>query len=147
MDPLARGVFFGIDIHHNRAHFSRAVFEGLAFAQRDAIGLILQLGLPAEYLIATGGGSRSNLWKQILSNVTNLPVMINNSEHSAAYGASLLAAVSAGVFRNIEDACNASISLTVSATPEPEYRDRYDKSYNTFKSIYLGLKPVFATSR
>lgn len=143
LDPLARGVFFGIDIRHNQAHFARAVFEGVAFAQREALDLLVNLGVPTDYLIAAGGGGRSPLWRQILANISNLPVMTSSNEHSAAYGAALLAATSVGAFGNLEEACRVSVKLSLCATPQPEYYDCYERSYNTFRSIYQNLKPVF----
>jgi xylulokinase len=146
LDPLARGVFFGIDIRHTRDHFARAVLEGIAFSQRDAIELLVKLGVPTDYLIAAGGGSRSSLWRQILANVANLPVMTSRQEHSAAYGAALLAATTAGMYGSIEEACQATVSLSPGATPQPEYRERYDKSYDIFRTVYQNLRPVFSSN-
>ena len=143
LDPLARGVFFGIGIRHTRDHFVRAVLEGIAFAQRDAVELLIELGLPARHIVASGGGARSRLMKQILADVIGLPVMINGNDNGAAYGAALLAAVNAGFFKNLEDACGKTVRLYVSAEPQQEFRNRYDALYDSFRDLYKQLKPIF----
>lgn len=144
LDPRARGVFFGIDIRHTRAHFARSVFEGVAFAQRDALELLHQLGLPAEYLIAAGGGGRSQYWRQILADTMGLPVMATGNEHGAAFGAALLAGVGTGVFSDIQEACRVSVHLAPVAAPEPANRKLYEDAYDLYRHLYPHLRPVFA---
>ena len=147
LDPRARGVFFGIDIRHTRAHFARSVFEGVAFAQRDALELLHQLGLPAEYLIAAGGGGRSQYWRQILADTTGLPVMATGNEHGAAFGAALLAGVGTGLYSDIEEACRLSVHLAPVAAPQPANRKLYEDAYSLYRQVYPQLRPVFASRR
>jgi len=144
LDPLARGVFFGIGTHHKRAHLARAVFEGLAFAQRDSLELLAQLQLPTAYLVVAGGGGRSQLWRQILADVSGLQVMTSGTGHGAAFGAALLAAVGVGVFENLEEACRISVRLNTSAFPGEAAHGTYERVYPCFRRLYAQLRPVFA---
>jgi xylulokinase len=69
--------------------------------------------------------------------------MININESGAAYGAALLAAVSAGIFENIEAACKKAVCLKESDKPQSEYREKYDIWYEYFRDLYKHLKPIF----
>jgi xylulokinase len=144
LDPRARGVFFGIAVHHKRAHLARAVFEGVAFAQRDSLELLTQLRVPTAFLIASGGGSRSQLWRQILADVSGLEVMTSANVHGAAFGGALLAGVGVGVFRDLEEACVTAVSLNASASPRPLVHEEYSRVYACFRQVYSHLRPVFA---
>ena len=73
-DPAARGAFVGLTIHHGRPHLTRAVLEGVAFGLRDSLELTRSLGVPVSGPIrATGGGSKSPFWRQILADVLEAP--------------------------------------------------------------------------
>jgi xylulokinase len=81
--------------------------------------------------------------RQILADVVRIPVITNASDNGAAYGAALLAAVNAGIFENIEVACEKMINLKNLDKPQLENQDRYNLSYEVFRDLYLKLKPVF----
>src|SRR6185369_849679 len=69
-DPMARGAFVGLTVGHDRRHMTRAVLEGVAFGLRDGLDLMTAAGLPAPAQIrASGGGTASGLWRQILADV------------------------------------------------------------------------------
>ncbi len=69
-DPLARGAFVGLTVHHGRGHLTRAILEGVAFGLRDCLELMRSVGLAdVAEIRATGGGSKSRLWRQILADV------------------------------------------------------------------------------
>ncbi len=69
-DPLARGAFVGLTVRHDLRHMTRAVLEGVAFGLRDGLDLMTGAGLPQPTEIrASGGGTRSGLWRQILADV------------------------------------------------------------------------------
>ena len=69
-DPLARGAFVGLTVGHDRRHLTRAVLEGVAFGLRDGLDLMVAAGMPAPAQIrASGGGTASPLWRQILADV------------------------------------------------------------------------------
>jgi len=146
LDPWARGVFFGIGTHHTRAHLARAVLEGIAFAQRDSLELLRELGLPALYLVSSGGGAKLPVWHQILADVSGLPVKVGDSGQGAAYGAAAIAAVGIGAYTSVEAASHAFAQLVPVAVPEPGLPGIYSRNYAFFKEIYARLRPVFASA-
>src|SRR3982074_501270 len=62
VDPLARGVFFGLHLGHRLEHLVRSVLEGVAFSQRQGLELMRQAGSTAELARGAGGGLHSPLW-------------------------------------------------------------------------------------
>ena len=64
-DPDARGCFIGLTLAHGRGHLIRAIMEGVTYSMRDSLEIIEELGVPVRQIRASGGGSRSPLWRQI----------------------------------------------------------------------------------
>ena len=68
-DPNAKGAFVGLTVRHGLAHMARAVMEGVAFGLRDAFELVVAAEPDVDEVRITGGGARSPLWRQIISDV------------------------------------------------------------------------------
>jgi xylulokinase len=143
-DPLARGAFVGVTVRHSRAHFTRAVLEGVAFGLRDSFELIRASGAAAiRQVRISGGGARSGLWRQILADVFNAELATVNTTEGAAFGAALLAGVGAGVWPDVETACAAVIRITGQVKPDPAGVDAYQPYYQRYRELYPALSPVF----
>ena len=110
-DPDARGCFIGLTLAHTRAHMVRSILEGVTYSMRESLEIFRELGVPVRQIRASGGGSRSPLWRQIQADVFGQKVVTINSVEGPAYGVALLAAVGAGAFKNIQEACSATISI------------------------------------
>jgi len=142
-DPDARGAFVGLTLAHGRGHLTRAIMEGVAFAMRDSLAILRELGVPVRQIRASGGGSRSPLWRQIQADVFGQKVVTLNAEEGPAYGVALLAAVGAGAFKNIEEACAATIRV-VSETPvQRRAAAHYDRAFPLYQGLYMALKESF----
>src|SRR5207237_6726051 len=79
-DPDARACFIGLTLAHRRGHMVRAVMEGVAYAMRDSLEIIRELKVPVKEIRASGGGSRSPLWRQIQADVFGQKVVTLNAE-------------------------------------------------------------------
>jgi xylulokinase len=142
-DPLARGAFIGLTLAHDRRHLTRAVLEGVAFGLRDGLDLMTAAGVPVPSQIrASGGGTSSQLWRQILADVLDTEIATVNTTEGAAYGAGLLAAVGAGWFPSVEDAAEAFVTATPVASPGPD-APRYADAHATYRGLYPALAPTF----
>jgi xylulokinase len=142
-DPLARGAFVGLTLAHDRRHLTRAVLEGVAFGLRDGLDLMVAAGMPAPAQIrASGGGTASELWRQILADVLDAEIATVNTTEGAAYGAGLLAAVGAGWYRSVEDAAAALVTATPVAAPGPDV-PRYAEAHAVYRELYPALAPSF----
>lgn len=142
-DPNAKGTFTGISIRHNKKHFIRAVLEGVAYSLKDCLELNKNIGLHTGEIRISGGGAKSNLWKQILADIFGVQLITLNSTEGAPYGAALLAAVGTGKFNTIEEACNKCITRESTTEPIKENSTVYDEYYEVYKNLYPALKPSF----
>ena len=143
-DPLARGAFIGLTLRHHRAHMTRAVLEGVSFGLKDSFTLIQNAGLGnITQVRASGGGTKSALWRQILASVLNAELVTVNTTEGAAYGAALLAGVGAGAWPDVASACKACIRITGSTQPDPQQVETYQKAYLIYQGLYPKLKDSF----
>ena len=97
----------------------------------------------SEQIRASGGGSRSPLWRQIQADVFGQKVVTINAEEGPAYGVALLAAVGAGAFKNIEEACGATMRVTRQTAPRRAAVARYDAAFPEYQQLYRSLKDDF----
>ncbi|GAB4463082.1 MAG: xylulokinase [Anaerolineae bacterium] len=142
-DPLARGAFVGLTVRHNQAHFSRAVLEGVAFGLRDSFELMKSAGLAEITQVrVSGGGAKSPLWRQILADTLNAELVTVNTTEGAAYGAALLAGVGVGAWPDVDTACQTSINITGSTSPQPDTAARYEQVYAEYRQLYPALKDI-----
>lgn len=142
-DPLARGAFVGLTVRHTQPHMSRAVIEGVAFGLRDSFELMKSAGLvDIKQVRVSGGGAKSPLWRQILADVLNVELVTINTTEGAAYGAALLAGVGAGVWPDVDIACEACVQLTGSTVPNPNAVTKYELIYAQYRELYPALKTI-----
>jgi xylulokinase len=140
----ARGVFYGLTLAHTKAHMTRAMLEGSAYALRDILEAMRDAGLDVRRLTIVGGGAKGALWRQIKADVTGLPVRVPTSVETTATGAAILAAVGAGVHGNVADAVDAFVAYQPEEhVPDPEAHQAYTDAYRRYREVYFALKPVF----
>lgn len=142
-DPLARGAFVGLTVAHERRHLTRAVLEGVAFGLRDGLDQMIQAGMPEPAQVrASGGGTASPVWRQILADVLRAEIATVDTTEGAAYGAGLLAAVGAGWFSSVESAAAALVTATPVASPGADVV-RYVDAHDRYMELYPALAPTF----
>ena len=142
-DPLARGAFVGLTLAHDRRHMTRAVLEGVAFGLRDGLDLMTAAGMPAPSQIrASGGGTASALWCQILADVLDAEIATVDTTEGAAYGAALLAAVSAGWRPTVEAIVADVVHASPVAAPGPAAAAS-EAAHATYRDLYPALAPSF----
>lgn len=90
-DPDVTGAFLGVRSHHSRAHFLRAVLEGMLFNLHQIGQVLASLAAPIPRLHLNGGLARSNLVTQMMADVFGIPVRLNHTEEASARGAAILA--------------------------------------------------------
>ena len=139
----ARGVFFGLSHRHGLAELSKSVMEGVTYALRDTIEICREMGNDINEVRASGGGAKSPLWKQIQADIFNTNILSMNMEEGPAAGGAILAAVGAGEFSNVEEACESLLSVTSVTEPIKENVKRYEDYYHTYKELYASLKKLF----
>lgn len=140
MDPDAKASFFGLTLRHHRGHLVRAVMEGVIFALRQGLALMLDLGIPVERIIASGGGTQHPLWLRLQADILKHPIYQTQTVEAAAVGAALLAGVGAGVYPEALAACQRTVQWRDEViSPVPERVACYDEAYCTFCQLYPAL--------
>lgn len=144
IDANARGVFFGLSYRHDRKSLCRSVMEGVTFSLRDTIEVLREnTQIDISEVRASGGGSKSDLWRQIQADVFNAAVITMNIEEGPAGGAAILAAVGSGHFDSVEEACDAIIKTHSTIEPIQKNVRIYDEYYETYRGLYSSLKHAF----
>lgn len=141
-DDRASGSFVGLNLYHSRIHLYRAVLEGVSFALRHNI----EAGTRGAHsldprLIVVGGASHSDLWMQIIADVTRYPVYTIVQEVEAALGAALLAAHTVGLVSDGE-MDKGWVQLELRAEPKAENVEAYDRAFTEYLKLYPALKPI-----
>lgn len=142
-DPYARGVFFGLSLKHGKAHMIRAVLEGVAFGLRNSLELMNELGIRFTEVRILGGGSRSPLWRKIISDVFGLKVYLLEVDEGSSYGAAILASVGAGAYKTVESAVNRIVRTRDPIEPDQDLHRKYLEYYRIYNRLYQDLREDF----
>jgi xylulokinase len=147
-NPLARGSFTGLSLHHDRGALVRAVLEGVACGLRDCADLVLALDAGQPRIArASGGGARSGLWLTIVASVLEMPIERIAVEEGAAFGAALLGGVAAGVWRDVDEAVASTVRVREVIEPNPEWTLRYSELQERFRALYPAIASATAGDR
>lgn len=101
-DANARGSFFGLALHHNKAHLIRAVLEGVVYNLYLVFQALESITGEVKSIRAAGGFARSPLWRQMLADVLNREVSIPESYESSSLGAAILGLYALGEISDLE---------------------------------------------
>ena len=137
-----RGGFTGLSMSHDGSHLARAVLEGCAFALRDVVDRLHELGLGERGEVrVVGGGARSPLWLRIKADVTGRPMRPVLTPEATATGAAMLAGLAAGIFTDIKDATARAVRLAPEPVlPDPRRRDLYDCAYARYRATFDAIE-------
>src|SRR6266508_2585396 len=138
--PAASGIVVGWRHGHRRQHLFRAIQEGIAYEHRLAMeGIQAATGERIHEYVILGGGSKSDLWCQIMADVLGATVTRAHTAEATNLGAGILCAVGVGWYPSVEEASAAMTAVAGSFQPEDRARKLYD---NLFTQVYRPLFPA-----
>ena len=142
-DGDLRASFVGLGLGHGRADLARSVYEGTAFALRDALSVLQDRGFALSGVRLVGGGAKSRVWSAIVASVLDCPVRAAPLADSSA-GAGLLALVGLGVFDGPSSApaVQSDDGDTVHE-PDPSSRALYDDAFARYRDVQRRLAQVY----
>jgi sugar (pentulose or hexulose) kinase len=147
--PEAKGAIIGFGEAHTRAHFYRAILEGLAYglrAGRDQIER--RTGKPIRRVRVAGGGSQSEMAMQITADVFGLPAERPEVYETSALGAAINLAVGLGMHPDYDRAVASMTRVGAHFTPDPSSARVYDELYReVYQPLYPRLKPLYESIR
>jgi xylulokinase len=141
-DPGARGAWTGLGLDHGSGHLLRAVLEGVAFALREGLDALEDVGTPVPELRLAGGGTANEPWRRLLADVLGRPLrLLPNAVASvaSARGAALLAGVASGAYRTVEETLALAPNLDRVIRPG-ESSAAYEAAYARYQELYPRLR-------
>ncbi len=141
-DPHALGCIFGLNLTHTRADVYRGVLEGIAYGVGHIFETYLDAGQEPIRVLAVGGGTRNAVWRQAVSDVSNLHQALCERTMGASYGDAFLAALAIGRVSLGDLGRWNPIEQTIS--PDPKTASIYRRQFNIYKELYLRTKSLMA---
>lgn len=142
-DPMLCGSFTGIRATHTKAHFTRAVLEGVTYSLLECKFYLDSLNIPySGSATAIGGGTKGKLWLQMLSDVLGISLKTTQSSDSSL-GSAMLAGIAVGVFKDAAEAVEKCVKQKDIVYPNAENTEKYRKVFGVYKKIHDALAPVY----
>ena len=142
-DPMLCGSFTGIRATHTRAHFTRAVLEGVCYSMLECKRYLDSLGIPyCAEATAIGGGTKGKLWLQMLSDMLGITLKTTQSSDSSL-GSAMLAGVAVGVFQSPREAVEKCVKQKDVVFPNRENQEKYQALFARYKKIHDALAPIY----
>ncbi len=142
-DPNLCASFIGIRGGHTKAHFTRAVLEGVALSMLDCMktldGMNINHNTRATVI---GGGSRSPLWRQILSDCLGVELVVKETSDSS-FGSAMLAGVAANFWEDEKAALDACSKVEVVTKPDLSKKAQYEELYKKYKAVHDALEGIY----
>lgn len=142
-DVNATGMFIGLRPNTTRADMYQAVLEGVAFAIKENLEIIKQLGVQVSGSCLCGGGAKSKLWREILASVLDIELNIPVTEQGPGYGSAILTMVGAGQFDNLKAATEKFFEIKETVRPDGELARLYAERYKKYSKIYPEVKSLY----
>ena len=142
LDPYARGAFIGLGGANTRNDMLRATMEGVSFSLKDCLEIFKEVGVKPSKTVLCGGGAKSLLWRNMLTDVFNTETCTSSSTESCALGAAILAGVASGVYKTVKEGCVKSVFENDVLSPDFERTAEYNKYYSIYKKVYPALKEI-----
>jgi xylulokinase len=135
-DSQARGLVLGLTVEHTRAHVYRALLEGVAYALRHHFDLMAEVGVVPRRLVALGGGARSQVWIQIVSDVTGQALECLDHDVGAPLADAFLAGYGIGLLKDFSQLSERWVRIREIVLPHAESSMPYDRYYAVYRRLY-----------
>ena len=135
-DIQARGLILGLTMSHTRQHLYRGLLEGVAYGVRHHFDLMAEIGVVPRRLVAVGGGSRSQLWTQIVSDVTGQTLECVDQPIGPALADAFLAGYGIGLFRDFALLAERWVRIGRTVRPDPGATAIYHQYYHVYRRLY-----------
>ena len=142
-NPKARAAFVGLTVQHSRPDIIRATLEGITFNLRVILEALEGQGVQIEAIRAIGGGARGRVWRQIMADIYNKPILRPALlEEATSLGAALAGGIGVGLFKDFSVA--EELTPIVDTTyPNLSNKPVYDKLYDIFNHAYQAFVPLY----
>jgi len=143
-NPHARGIFFGIGLHHHKAHFIRSVLEGILFAVYSITLVLQHLAGTAQEIRASGGFARSDAWRQMAADIFGSELLVPQVYESSAFGAAALGMYAVQAISDLKDV-EKLIQIGDRHSPNLDLLNTYQALFSLYERVYVDLVDEFTT--
>jgi xylulokinase len=143
LNSSARGSLFGLSFEHGREHIARAVLEGLSLVIRDCFQASKETPSPLRICGLCGGGANSDLWCQLIADVTGTPTFRPVDQEVGAKGAFIAGLVAVGEEADFATAAKKYVQIRDGFEPHKELHARYDELFEQFLAIRESTLPIW----
>ena len=133
--PNVRGCFYGVSLHTGKAHFIRAIMEGVSFMLRENLESFEKAGIFVNDICSLGGGSKDNLWCEIKASVTQKTLHTMQMEESTSLGAAILCAKAIGMTQDVAALARSTAKTKTTYHPDPNLIDTYTDFYRKYLAL------------
>lgn len=135
-DASASGGFFGLRLQHGQGHLARAVLEGICYALNQVLVTLEQYTGHIHQINVSGGFVHSEVWMQLLADITGKPLILMHTEDASAIGAAYLAAKAIGLTNEYPRPEPTEKTIV----PDGQTHNAYKKGFATYSQLYPALK-------
>ncbi|EAZ4876609.1 carbohydrate kinase [Salmonella enterica] len=136
--------FYGMQALHTRAHLLQALYEGVVFSHMTHLNRMRERFTEVRTLRVTGGPAHSDVWMQMLADVSGLRIELPQVEETGCFGAALAARVGTGVYRSFSEAQRALKHPVRTLLPDMTAHARYQRKYNHYQYLIEALQGYHA---
>lgn len=129
-----RGSFQGLSLSHSRAHLLRAVMEGVGFSLLYMIHIFQELNVNINEIALAGGGTRTQGWAQIISDISQLPVCVYTGQETVTHALFAYACLATQTEHSFEQALLATFDEPAWIYPRKELAGTYYSIFNSYKT-------------
>ena len=134
-NPMLRGSFIGISAGHTKAHFVRAVMEGVAMSLLDCKKYLEDKGVTVgNFAYIIGGGAKSRVWRQIVADTLSL-TLVQTENNDSSFGSAMCAGISAGFFAGFDEASKTCQKVIGETKPIAKNTEKYAKIFAKYQKI------------
>lgn len=141
-DTKARGIIFGLDLHHNRGDIFRSIMESVVFGFMHHIEVLNESGFVIKRVFISDGGAKDPLWRKITADAVGVDVQYITDNPGSSLGAAFIAGVSAGLFADWNE-IDKFLTHSQIVTADKENHKAYEKYYLLYRKLYETLKPLY----
>lgn len=142
MDSGSKGAILGLTAATSVADIYHACMEGIVCEMMLNMEKLNLSGISFEYLRATGGGARSEVWMQMKADMLNVTITALETSDAGTVGCAMMAGLALHCFRNLEDAASHMVVCKKTYTPDPVSHEKYMKVYERYRKLYEAVRPL-----
>ncbi len=141
-NPKLTGSFTGVRADHTKAHFVRAVMEGVVMSLLDCKTYLEGKGVRlGEKAYVIGGGAKSAVWRQIVADALGI-TLVRTACNDSSFGSAMCAGIAGGAFADFDGAKAACQEIIGTTSPIEENTAAYRKIFKKYKKISAFLSEL-----